>query len=100
MWTLETALDDYLHVIVRTSPWIKRREDELLTGLVEWLYAQPDARVDLASVTPAIVANYAAATSLPAGDQEELSVALSHVFMWAERNGAVTENPFVDAIAA
>ena len=100
MWTLEIALDDYLHAIVRTSPWIVRREEELLTGLVEWLYEQPDARVDLAAVTPATVANYIAATRLPAAEQDELVVALNHLFMWAERSRAVEHNPFAEAVTA
>ncbi len=97
MWTLEVAIDDYMHTIARTRPWTMRREEEVLTPFVEWLYEQPGARVDLPSVTPDVVERYAAEHAIGAEQRYKLMDTLRLVFMWSEQEGRVTGNPFMAA---
>jgi hypothetical protein len=94
MWTLETAVDDYMHIIVRTRPWTKKWEEELLTPFVEWLYQQPKARVELSAITPAVVERYVTAMELNSEQHDDLAHVLRLVFMWAEQSGWVQSNPF------
>jgi hypothetical protein len=83
----DAAIDDYLHAIIRTRPWTKKREEELLTSLSDWLYAQPDLSVQLASVTPPVVRRYCATTGLDDAEQDDLQVTLIRLRVWAEING-------------
>ena len=84
---LDALIDNYLHAIVRTRPWTKKREEELLTSLSDWLYAQPGLSVQLASVTSPVVRRYCAATGLDDAGLDDLQVTLIRLRLWAEING-------------
>lgn len=94
MITIDAAIDDYLHTIVRTRPWTKKREEELLEGLSDWLYEQPEPRIRLSEIGPELVQQYAVATALSAADQRELLGALHNLYTWLIHAEAVKENPF------
>lgn len=96
MQDLDVAIDDYLHTIVRSQPWIKKQEEEILLAFSEWLYDQQLSR-ELDDVGPELTARYAAAASLSPADHEALNRALQHVFAWAEYQHEVTANPFLAA---
>lgn len=96
MQELDVAIDDYLHTIVRSQPWIKKQEEESLLAFSEWLYDQQLSRT-LDDVGPELTARYAAAAGLSTDDHEALNLALRHVFAWAEYQQEVTANPFLAA---
>jgi hypothetical protein len=99
MQDLDVAIDEYLHTIVRSQPWIKKHEADLLLAFSEWLYAQPLSRA-LTSIRPELTARYVAATSVSEADHEALNRALQHVFAWAEYQHEVPGNPFLAATSA
>jgi hypothetical protein len=94
MIPIDVAIDDYLHTIVRTRPWTKKREEELLEGLSAWLYEQPDPRVALDEIAPALAEQYAAAASLSATERDELLAALDHLYAWSVYADQIDHNPF------
>lgn len=94
MMTIDAAIDDYLHTIVRTRPWTKKREEELLEGLSDWLYQQPQQRIRLPEIGPELVRQYAAATALDETDHRDLLAALHNLYTWSIHTEAVKENPF------
>lgn len=94
MQDLEAAIDDYLHTIVRSQPWIKKQEEAVLLAFSEWLYDQPTSPA-LAAISPELTARYAQATGLSTAEHEALNLALQHVFAWAEYQQEVTANPFL-----
>ncbi len=98
MPTLDAAVDDYLHLIVRTRPWTKAREEALLLGLVEWLYAQPDQDIQLAAATPALAERYATAQQLDPAARSALFETLTKLWSWATGQGLVAANPY-DALS-
>ena len=91
----DAAVDEYLHAIVRTRPWTKKREEELLTSLSDWLYAQPDLSVQLASVTPQVVRQYSETSGLDDADQDNLQAAVTRLRVWADINGHLQSSPHV-----
>jgi hypothetical protein len=94
MLDLEAAIDDYLHTIVRSQPWIKKQEEAVLLPFNDWVYEQPDLSPMLTEVSPAITARYVEAVELSAADHESLTTALHHLFTWAEYQQVVAANPF------
>ena len=96
MQELDVAIDEYLHTIVRSQPWIKKQEEALLLAFSEWLYAQ-SLSLALTAIGPELTARYAAATGLGVADHEALNLALQHVFAWAEYQREVSGNPFLVA---
>jgi hypothetical protein len=94
MLDLEAAIDDYLHTIVRSQPWIKKQEEVVLLAFNDWLYEQPDLSPTLAHISPATTARYAEAMGLNMVEQEALHTALYHLFAWAEYQHAAAANPF------
>jgi hypothetical protein len=84
---LDAAIDDYLHAIVRTRPWTKQREEEVLASFSDWLYAQPDLSVQLTSVTPLLVRQYSELVGLDDTEQDDLQTAVTRLFVWADING-------------
>lgn len=94
MMTIDAAIDDYLHTIVRTRPWTKKREEELLEGLSDWLYEQPEPRIRLSEIGPELVQQYTLVAGLRADDQRELLVALHNLYTWSIHVEAVEDNPF------
>lgn len=99
MITIDAAIDDYLHTIVRTRPWTKKREEALLEAFSAWLYAQPTPHVSLDDIDPFLVDEYAAATAMSTAEQSELLAALNNLYLWSVHAQAVTYNPFA-AVAA
>ncbi len=83
---LDAAIDDYLHAIVRTRPWTKQREEELLRSLSDWLYAQPDLSVELAAVTPPVVRRYGEMMGRDDTEQDDLQTAVTRLLVWADIN--------------
>ena len=100
MRTFATALDDYLHQIVRTRPWTKKREEAFLTSFSAWLAEQPDAPGELAAITPALSERYAVACGLAAAQCACLTEALHHFYAWAQYQGLVSTNPFATLVSA
>jgi len=94
MMALDAAIDDYLHTIIRSRPWAKKREEELLGGFSEWLYAQPNANVTLDSLDSSVVTEYATSQRLDAAEQDELLATLNNLYVWAIYAQAVDANPF------
>jgi len=92
MARFDVALDDYLHQIVRTRPWVKKREEQLLTGFGEWLVAQPELDACLASITPLLARRYAVDDGLDAPAYDELEIALQNFCGWATYAGLMEEN--------
>ena len=97
---IEAAIDDYLHTIVRTRPWTKAREEELLTSFSDWLYEQPELAIELASVTPEVVRHYSETRGLGESEQSELQTTLGKLLLWAEVRGHIQNNPFATRAAA
>lgn len=98
MQDLEAAIDEYLHTIVRSQPWMKKHEEAALLAFSAWVYDQPQLSRALTAVGPDLTARYAAATGVSVADHAALNRALQHVFAWAEYQHEVTANPFlVDA---
>jgi hypothetical protein len=100
MVDLAAVIDDYLHIIVRTRPWTKKREEELLLAFSDWFYAQPEPSYTITSVTPATTARYAQELALSSAEHEELNAVLCTLFLWAEQQYAVPNNPFLAGVAA
>lgn len=94
MKTIEVAIDDYMHVIARTRPWSMKREGEILEAFSEWLYEQPEQRVMLDEVTGEQVQQYAATTGVSDEEQQELTAVLNNLYLWADKQGWTTLNPF------
>ncbi|WP_026369579.1 hypothetical protein [Kallotenue papyrolyticum] len=88
----EQALDGYLHALVRSRPWIKKREEAALLALGEWLYQHGLSA--LSDVTLATVERYARAQALSDAAWAELITALHHLFTWAIYDGVTQTNPF------
>lgn len=92
--TLDAAIDDYLHLIVRTRPWTKAREEELLDAFCDWAYARPGPAPTLAAASPALAARHAADAGYTPGTAAELAAALGRLAAWAVARGLMAENPF------
>ncbi len=99
MTTIDVAIDDYLHTIVRTRPWTKKREEELLAGFSEWLYTLPAPPSNMTEIGPALVDQYAAAVPLSKDEHTELLGTLNNLYMWSVHTAMVQHNPFA-AVAA
>ncbi|MDQ3522958.1 MAG: hypothetical protein M3434_11565 [Gemmatimonadota bacterium] len=81
--TLEQAIDDYLHVVVRTRPWTRKREAEALTAFVAWFRGPPTSSgASLADLTPALARHSATERGLDAGELEQLLTALQNLLAW------------------
>jgi site-specific recombinase XerD len=92
--TIDEAIDEYLHALVRSRPWIKKREEAALTAFSAWLLAQPDTRLTLDAITPTVVDRYAAAVGLSAAQRDQLLGTLHRLYTWAIYAQATTSNPF------
>ncbi len=99
MKPIEVAIDDYLHVIVRTRPWTKKREEAVLEEFTDWLYAQQTPRTRLDEITPELVQQYCAVAIVPADQQREFTNILSTLYRWAVHQDWVKTNPF-ETVAA
>ncbi len=100
MFSFDRALDDYLHSIVRTRPWVKAREEDLLATFGEWLATQPRITDSLTSISPMLVESYAIADRLQPTEYNELTEALHNLCSWAQHHELLTENPFSNGIPA
>ena len=87
MPTIDAAIDDYLHLIIRTRPWTKAHEEAQLMGMVEWIYAQPAQDRGLAAADTELVDRYVAATELSAAESDELTATLARFNDWAAAAG-------------
>jgi hypothetical protein len=81
------AVDDYLHLIVRTRPWTKKDDEELLTAFGEWLEQRSPAQID--DVTHELIAAYVADARLGPADEQAVRTALGRLLSWAEWQGLV-----------
>jgi site-specific recombinase XerD len=98
--TIDVAIDEYLHTIVRTRPWTKKREEELLEGFSQWQAEQAQSRMTLDAITVNDVQRYATAVDLRDTDRDDLVAALHHVFLWSIRQGWIDASPFEAATLA
>ncbi len=85
---------------MRTRPWTKAREEELLTSFSDWLYEQSEHTVELALVTPAIVRHYSETIGLGDAEQDDLRTTLGKLLLWADVRGYIESNPFATRAAA
>ncbi|HEX2094564.1 MAG TPA: hypothetical protein VHG28_19320 [Longimicrobiaceae bacterium] len=92
--TVDEAIEDYLHGVVRVRPWTKKREEELLHAFCDWMYATPGVDPQLAAVSPELAARYAAEAGLEATEAEALLAALRSLSLWACAQGVVEASPF------
>ena len=92
----DTALDEYLHLIARVSPWDLSREEPALTAFAEWLGLQVSIG-ELDALDAEVVDRYAEDASLTQDQYETLLSALAGLYRWAMRDGRVTDNPFAGA---
>lgn len=99
MQRIDVAIDDYMHVIVRTRPWTKKLEEGVLEGFAAWLQTQPNAPVFLHEISPEHVQRYIGAAELSSAEQRDLHEALHNLHLWAAKQGWIEQNRF-DAIAA
>ena len=81
---LDAAIDDYLHLIVRTRPWTKKREAELLDAWSEWLNARTQEPIHLTPDARRLAAMYADETRLAPGRRSDLAEAVDRLCRWAE----------------
>lgn len=100
MVDLEAIIDDYLHVIVRTRPWTKKREEVLLLAFCDWFYEQPGSIHVITAVSPTTTEQYAQAVGLESAEHDELNAAFYTLFLWAEQQYAVPTNPFAASLVA
>ncbi len=85
MPNFDDALDDYLHLIVRTRPWTKKREEQWLRTFGEWLEQRWGTNATLTWESLSLVAPCAAEQGLQAGEREEMEVAVGNLCLWATR---------------
>lgn len=91
MPTPEEAIDDYLHVIVRTRPWTRKREAEALTAFAAWLRGRASNEpASLAGLTPTLARHSATERSLDAGETEQLLTALHNLLAWGRAEGLLS----------
>jgi hypothetical protein len=83
------ALDEYLHVIVRTRHWSKRAEEEALTAFGGWLEAETGEAPGLSAALEARVDGYAAAAGLGDEARAALEEALARFLGWAADTGVM-----------
>ena len=81
------AVDDYLHLIVRTRPWTKKEDEALLTGFGEWLEKRPSPRLD--EISPALIRAYVDDARLEPAEEQALHAALGRLLSWGEWQGLV-----------
>jgi hypothetical protein len=82
MMTFDTAVAEYLHRAGHPRPWTRRQEEDALDGLSGWLLANR-RQVPLRSVTPKLVARYAAERHLSAEELDDLQGTLAGLRLWA-----------------
>lgn len=82
---LQAFVDDYLRVVVRTRPWTRRQEGEMLAAFVEWVAADPDRlSLDAPACGAALAARCAEELGLSPDLGERLTVAVRSFAAWAE----------------
>jgi hypothetical protein len=91
--TLDAAIEEYLHLIMRTRPWTKPQEEEVLTAFRDWVHQQPCSG-SLASIGPAFALSYAKDKRLSTDKRDELLMVLHNLCLWASRRGLIANNPF------
>ncbi len=99
MITLDAAIEDYLHLIVRTRPWTKKHDEAVLTDFSDWLHEHYGRDVTLAALRPEDATRYVEANALSATDQAELFKTLGLLYLWATQQGLVENNPYVELVA-
>ena len=97
MSRFDTALDEYLHLIARVSPWDLSREEPVLTAFAEWLVERERPGVELDFLEPESADRHAAEADLTQDQYESLLGALAGLYRWALRDGRAVTNPFVGA---
>lgn len=95
----DAAIEDYLHLIVRTRPWTKKREEALLTEFEDWLYEQHMRRFHVADLGPELAAQYAAALNLSQAERDELLNVLRIFSLWATQQNLIETNQFAPVAA-
>jgi len=99
MFTIEAAIDDYFHTIIRSRPWTKKREEEVLTAFSDWLYEQPDTSFQASDVNVQLVQQYVNDCGLSFIEQQELLTALHNLYTWATYYQRLDINPFTNPAA-
>ena len=88
MEPLDAWIDEYLRVIVRTHPWMKRREEEALTRFAEWARVQ-DGEVAgrLGAAGDRLVQRCAAELELDVEARAQLQSSVRNLARWAVAEG-------------
>ncbi len=97
MNTLEEAIDDYFHSIVRTHPWDKKRFEEALEPMQAWFDDEFSEPAPLAALTGAHIARYMA--MLEGDDQSEAECAVTDLCTWLATWGWLDANPLEQVYA-
>ena len=88
METLDAWIDEYLRVIVRTHPWMKRREEEALTRFAEWAGVQEgEVAARLAAEGDRLVQRCAAELGLDVDARDQLRSSVRNLARWAVAEG-------------
>lgn len=85
MPNFDAALDDYLHLIVRTRPWTKKREEQWLRIFGQWLEQRWGTDAALTWESLSLVASCAADRGLQVREREEMESAVGNLCLWATR---------------
>lgn len=81
---LDVLIDDYLRAIIQARPWAKRREEEALRRLSEWVEAQgADVAADLAIGGAALAIRCGTDLNLDPAAREQLRTAVWNLARWA-----------------
>ena len=99
MNTLAAAVDEYLHLVARVSPWELAREEPRLVAFCEWLEESPGgaAGAELDEIDPEAALRHADEARLSGEECEALLGALAGLYRWAIRDGRTIDNPFAAA---
>jgi hypothetical protein len=79
--TIAEAIDEYLHVIVRTRPWTRKSEEVALSGFADWLGGQ----ATLTSVSPALASRYVQEAKLTPDRAETVLDAVNRLLSWVQQ---------------
>ena len=93
--TLEAALDNYLHVMVRVRPWAKKASEEMLRPLNNWLDEQAGV-LPVTALTPEVVGAYCSDVRLTVGARTDLRAALHDFARWLVISKVVAAHPLLN----
>lgn len=92
--TLEGAIDDYLHTMVRVRPWAKRSAEETFERLLTWLLEQQPMLL-VVDLTWQVIEAYAQATDLKPDELADLRGTVTDFARWLVFNNMLVDHPLL-----